>query len=305
MTRNDENAEDGLDPHVVAAAVADAVAEHDAWLRGWQRSMACGLTPGHEVLDENAHRSCRFGRWIEVRGGATAGDPVLGDLRRAHRQMHEAARAAAQHRSASGVAAPVDYDAAIAAADCFRHAARQVRENCGTPEDDTAPEYPLNDLQERLTMLGELERERERALRTGTELSLMMVRPEEMDEVKRVHGRAGLDRVVAGLATRLFGLLRPYDGIFRHGTADFIVCLPGTTAEQAASVADRLVDGISGISVLMPDNSEVSVRVTFGIAAIDTRSPVQETLERAMRAATEASGRTGTPVVVWAPERKN
>lgn len=294
-----------LDPHAVTAVVRDAIAEHEAWLSDWQRAMACGLTPADAELDMTSHRNCRFGHWIERNCGGLAGDTLLGKLDSAHREMHEAARRTAQSRRGDEPVGYAEYDAVMAAADLFRLAARRVDNAYSEPGDEAAPGDPLNELQGRLTMLGELERERDRALRTGIALSLMMVRPEGMEELERTHGRPGLDRVVAGVATRLFGLLRPYDGIFRHGMNDFVVCLPGTTSDQAAGIARRLLEVISGASVILPDDTELSIHAGFGIAAIDSRRPVQETLEHAVRAAGMASTRGAEPVVVWTPEREN
>lgn len=292
---------DGLDARTVAAAVSEALAEHEAWLREWQRAMACDLPLDRAMLDDTAHRSCRFGEWLERNDSG----PVLGKLRAVHRELHESARSAARSRTANAPLGRAEYDAVLAATDTFRATARGILEACGIRQDEALPDSNLDELQGRLTMLGELERERDRALRTGAAMALMMVRTEGMDELERTHGRPGLDRVVAGIATRLFGLLRPYDGIFRHGMNDFVVCLPGTNADQAAGIARRLIEVIRSASVKLPDDTEIPLRAGFGVAAIDPRRPVQETLEHAARAAGMAGARGGEPVVVWTPEREN
>lgn len=306
MTTNGENRGGRPEIRAVAAVVSDALFEHEAWLRGWQRTIACGLPAGGDVLDEETHLHCGLGRWLlKNGGGGTPGAELLRELDRAHRELHEAARHVARRSQADERIPAGEYDAVMDAATAFRDAARRIRDVHASSEGDEPSDDAMAELQGRLTMLSELERERDRALRTGTAMSLMMVRPEGMDEVESAYGNSGLDRVVASFATRLFGLLRPYDGIYRYGRNDFMVCLPGTTGDQARNVADRLIEVISGVSVVLPDDTELSLRAGFGIAAIDSRSPVQETLEHAVRASEMANSRGGDPVVVWTPGCEN
>lgn len=306
MTTNGGVATGELDPRDVDAAVAEAVAGHEAWLCRWQRAVACALPPHEDVLDEAAHRHCGLGRWLARRAGARLRDDgPLRELDRAHRDMHAAACTAARRLLAAERVPEAEYDAVIDAATRFREAARRVRSAYAGPDAESEPGDELSELRFRLTMLGELERERDRALRTGVPLSLMMMRPDGMDEVERIYGRAGLDSVLASFATRLFGMLRPYDGIYRYGDNDFVICLPGTTAGQAVGIARRLLAVVAGIPVILPDETECTVGAGFGVATADARISVQETLEHAVRAAEIVHRRGGDPVVLWTPECEN
>lgn len=304
MTMTDGTAFVPRDPRDVATALADALAEHEFWLRGWQRAMVCGLPVGADVIDADAHRRCRFGRWVAAgRSPGVQDGELLGQLEAAHREMHEAARAAARRAVAGrGVSAP-DYDAVMEAAEAFRKAAARLRDASAEPGEATAPAAGLAALQDRLTMFGELERERERTLRTGMPASLAMVCPRGFDEIEREHGADGLDRALGGLAFRLFALVRPYDGLYRYGRTELLLCLPGATTDDAAAAARRLLDGLRETPFAVSRDAEARLDGRVGVAAIDPHVSVQESVERAARAVAMAGDGGGKSIVVWSPDR--
>lgn len=306
MTVNGES--DGSGPKMNAdrSEFEAALAEHAAWLRGWQRAVACGFAFGDDVRDADAHLRCGVGRWLAARAGrAGVGGQMESAFGHAHRALHDAVREAADGLPAGARIAAGAYDAVMDAAAAMDELGNRIVGSRGGEAEDATTGGPLAELAGRLTMLSELERERDRALRTGSALSLMMIRPDGAGELERDHGQRGLDRLIASFATRLFGMLRPYDGIYRYGRSDFVVCLPGTAASHARRVAERLIQVVSGASTVLPDDSEFPLSAGFGIAEIDRHRPVQETLEHAVRAAVSANAEDSGPIVVWTPACEN
>ena len=291
----------------ISVAVAEALVEHERWLAALQRALVCGLPPEPLVVDEDAETRCRFGQWFERhrQSGILEGS-LFTQLGRVHCEVHEAARYLAG-KAADRERIPVDeYDALISAFESFAQAAARVQETHGRPEDlRVAEDEAIAELQSRMTMLSELERESERAARTGTPMCLLMVRPNGLGEIEAAYGNLGIDRLVAGLAARLYSHLRPYDAVYRYGRSEFLICLPGADSQQAFAVTKRLCDAVAQAPFALSESVETEVSARFGIAVSDRRAAVQEIMDRASRAANMAGARAGEQIVVWSAELEN
>ncbi|MEM6727159.1 MAG: diguanylate cyclase [Pseudomonadota bacterium] len=99
---------------------------------------------------------------------------------------------------------------------------------------------PLTGLFNRRYALPYLERMAENARRTRRQFSLMLL---DLDHFKRVNDAFGHgvgDTVLEEFAERLRGNLRSVDLVARLGGEEFLVAMPDTTLDQAASAAARL-----------------------------------------------------------------
>lgn len=289
------------DPRDIADAAADAVVEHEYWLQALYKAVLCGLPAGDPVLRDDAHLICRFGRWLHQHRIAGLLDGDLFDaLEQAHLQIHRAGRGIAL-TAAAGPVDPADYDSFIVAVNGFRQVALEVESAHGGSPDESAADDGLAALEGRLTMLRELERERDRAVRTAAPLSLVLVRPQGFAELESEFGRVGADRAVIGLAARLFAQLRPYDAVYRYDRTEFLISLPNTGPDQALIVVRRLAEAIEESPVSLSDSGTVTLHARFGIAMADSRCPVQETLDRAVRAVDSigADAAVDERVAVW------
>ena len=307
MTGNGGPSADRAGSRDISMAVADALAEHDRWLEALRRALICGLSPISAIIDEDQKTGCRFGRWFERHRGSglLEGDHFV-ELGRVHQEVHEAARYLVGKAAARERIPADEYDALIGAFDGFRKAAMHVQEIYGRPEDIlVAEDEAIAELQSRMTMLAELERESERAARTNTPMCLVMVRPNGLAEIEAEFGNLGIDRLVAGLAARLYSHLRPYDAVYRYGRSEFLICLPGTGTSQASAVTKRLCEAVEGSPFALSGSVETAVSARFGIAMSDPRAAVQEVLDRSSRAANMAGTGTGEQIVVWSAELEN
>lgn len=287
----------------IVLAVAEAVDEHDRWLRRWHRAALCGELPDPQIVDQNAHGLCNFGRWFERHSqtGLLSGDRFV-ELGRTHREVHEAARYLLE-KVGQGEPLPADeYNAMLGAFDSFRSVAERIQEDHGLPEDrEVSDDEEIAELQSRMTMLAELEREWERSTRTDTPMCLVMVRPNGLDEIERQYGNLGIDRLVAGLAARLYSHIRPYDAVYRYGRSEFLICLPGADAAKAGAVTSRLDEALDETPLALSEHVETEISARFGIAISDLRASVQEILDRASRAANMAGTAPGERVAIWSP----
>jgi diguanylate cyclase (GGDEF)-like protein len=291
----------------IPSAIADAIVEHESWLSAWQRAALCGLPPGDHVTGEDSHLTCRFGRWFQRHSATGMLDGKLfADLGRMHRETHEAG-CYLMGKLTAGEPVPADeYDAMMDVAGKFRKIAVRIQELHGLPEEGAVvSDDDLAELQSRLTMLSELEREWERSVRMAIPMSLIMVRPDGLGAIRQGFGQIGIDRVVASLAVRLFSHLRPYDSVYRYGRTEFLICVPGADRERAELVSSRLDELLSDEPVALSEDDESKVTARFGISLADPQSTVQEVLDRASRAANMAGSAEGERIVVWSAEMEN
>lgn len=288
----------------IPVAIADAIREHDSWLADWLRAALCGLPPGDRVTGENSHLTCHFGLWFRHhKGTGMLTGKLFNDLGAMHREVHEAARYLMGKLAAGKPVPPDEYDAMMDVAGKFRKIAVRIQDLHGRPEDAmVVADDDLAELQSRLTMLSELEREWERAVRTGSPMSLIMVRPCGLDAIGQTYGQIGIDRVIASLAARLFSHLRPYDSVFRYGRTEFLICVPGASREYAETIAMRLDELLVEDPIALSSDAESIVMARFGISLTDSKCPVQEVLDRASRAANMAGSAEGQRIVFWSAE---
>ena len=79
-----------------------------------------------------------------------------------------------------------------------------------------------------------------RAARSGEPLSLAMIDLDHFKHYNDTHGHLGGDALLREFAAAAAGCLREVDVLARWGGEEFVVALPGCTAQAAAVVADRI-----------------------------------------------------------------
>ncbi len=132
-----------------------------------------------------------------------------------------------------------------------------------------------------------------RAQRSEEPLTLVMI---DLDHFKRYNDRRGHpagDALLRGAAQAWRKQLRPTDMLVRYGGEEFTLVLPGTDADQAAQLVDRLRASV-------PDRQTFSA----GIATWDERETATEVLQRADQALLQAkkAGRNRTMVAGREPQ---
>jgi len=45
--------------------ISEAIKNHTIWLENINKSLICDKTPTETMIDEEAHRKCKFGKWLE------------------------------------------------------------------------------------------------------------------------------------------------------------------------------------------------------------------------------------------------
>jgi diguanylate cyclase (GGDEF)-like protein len=122
-----------------------------------------------------------------------------------------------------------------------------------------------------------------RARRQGTPITLLILDLDHFKAINDRHGHPAGDAVLVAVVERAQEIVRLPDLVGRFGGEEFVILLPGSTAEQAASVGERIRAAIADRPV--PASGEMlHVTASIGIAAF---GPDGETIESVIKAADE------------------
>lgn len=162
---------------------------------------------------------------------------------------------------------------------------------------------PLTGVRNRHDMMAELDVERERARRTATPCAIAMVDLDHFKALNDAHGHVGGDQVLRKVAGLFAEHLRPYDMVYRYGGEEFLLCLPNTDVQTAATVLDRLRIQISKTPVsCAKDGSDVFITASFGVTEIDTVEHIVKSIEQADTALYDIKDAGRNAVGAWHPK---
>jgi diguanylate cyclase (GGDEF)-like protein len=140
---------------------------------------------------------------------------------------------------------------------------------------------------------GTLEYEIDRARRTERPLSLLAIRPDELDFLAAAGGEA-FSRLIDLLDEAIEATLRTIDVVSRAGAARFEVVLPETGPEGARTVAERIRLRIDSTRPELSPGRPVGISVSIGVAVYpaDGSDDVElaAAADRAMNRAAELGG---------------
>lgn len=291
-----------FDSGEVLRSIDAAIDENAVWLQQWHRAIICGEEPDRRVVSEYAQFLSHFGSWMDLnRGRGLLDQSAFRELGRIHEEMHEFGRFLAI-KSAEGKPIPVvEYDAFTEKVQNFNQRARRIRDafRKATAELDT-----LTGLHNRQTMMGVLEREQERALRSGAPCCIVLADIDHFKSVNDTHGHVAGDHVLRTVAARFLAKLRPYDEIFRYGGEEFLICLPGADGPAASEIIGRLRLSLADTPVALQDNTLLPLTASFGLCPVEAGVALKQTIEHADQALYEAKRNGRNRLVVWPGEAR-
>ncbi len=107
------------------------------------------------------------------------------------------------------------------------------------------------------------------AQRAGQPVALLLADIDHFKRVNDTYGHLAGDEVLAQTATALVQNVRAGDVLGRFGGEEFVVLLPGADGREACSIAERLRERVSVISLPVA-GALVTVTVSIGVAALGT-----------------------------------
>lgn len=136
---------------------------------------------------------------------------------------------------------------------------------------------PLTKAYNRRYMTQKLQEEIERARRHKTIFSIVMLDIDHFKKVNDCFGHNAGDIVLQSMVEMIQKRLRKIDVLARWGGEEFLILLPGTSLENAVSVAEELRERLS--RMIIPDAKTVTA--SFGAAAFSDGDTVDTLVLRA------------------------
>lgn len=285
----------------ILRVLEDADAEVAEWLRRWHRAVLAKTTPlPKDLVSENAHFLTHFGSWYDLhKEDGLVDQTAFHSLAEAHKRMYEHGRWLATRAAKDTRVPPEEYDAFVDKVDAFAAHAKRLGKafRAALAELD-----PLTGVQNRQSMLAELERERSRSRRSKQPCCLALGDLDHFKKVNDTYGHVVGDQVLAAAAEIFLSGLRPYDALFRYGGEEFLFCLPDTTPEQAIVALDRLRERLDERPIQLAGGKTLPITASFGIAALTPDASVEEVIARADAALYQAKDHGRNRIEVWRGE---
>jgi diguanylate cyclase (GGDEF)-like protein len=142
----------------------------------------------------------------------------------------------------------------------------------------------LTGLWNRPAILEILEREMNRAHREGAQLAVVLADLDHFKQINDTYGHLAGDAILRAAARRMVENIRPYDFIGRYGGEEFLIILPGLSAEEPFSRLTQLHQAMSE-KLFLYEGKSFTITSSFGVTSIDA---AMMTIEDMVRCADEA-----------------
>ncbi len=139
------------------------------------------------------------------------------------------------------------------------------------------------DLKERL------QEEINRAERHETQLSCLLVRIGNLEELAREHGEELSEETLAYVARTLAAQVRGFDRVGRPADGELLLILPGADGPRGEIVARRVLERLRTIKV-EAEGARRPLRISVGLAAWHENLGAEELMEQARLAARRGNG---------------
>lgn len=142
---------------------------------------------------------------------------------------------------------------------------------------------------------GELERSR----RASSPLSLIALDIDNFQTINDKFGAKVGDDVLQAVARSIREKSRPYDCIGRWTGDEFVIALPSVIGADAEKVAERIIAGVRGTHIEVPNEAPLNVKVSAGVASImriTSSAEVEPIIQSARQAVTRAKEAGGNQV---------
>ncbi|WP_297018568.1 diguanylate cyclase [Thalassospira sp.] len=280
----------------ILAELEKALGEHIALLLRWNRKLALPDSPVDTDADDDDH-DCDFGAWYALnRHNRLIDQPAMHALATTHQQLHDSAKRLLSAREVDGEVDSAEFDMMALRAESFFAQLRRLERAFRTARSDVDP---LTGTYNRQTMMGDLNAERERAIRTEVPTAIALVDLDHFKSVNDTYGHQAGDMVLQSVAGILQSHVRPFDKVYRYGGEEFLICLPNADMKQCARVLERLRRVIEASPVTVSDDPILPVTASIGAAPMTKSRTTEQIIEKADKALYAAKEGGRNRVRVW------
>ncbi|MBG9799989.1 GGDEF domain-containing response regulator [Brevibacillus laterosporus] len=147
---------------------------------------------------------------------------------------------------------------------------------------------PLTGVNNRRYFDHQLQVELAQTRRKQEPISIAFIDIDYFKKINDIYGHHIGDLVLQGLGRIIQQNLRATDLLARYGGEEFVIAFPGTSAEQATMVLERIRDQLQQAPVVQIDGQDFHITFSAGVADWDKMMPNQKWLEQADQAMYEA-----------------
>lgn len=130
--------------------------------------------------------------------------------------------------------------------------------------------------------------ELERARRVLEPLSVIFLDLDEFKSINDTYGHLAGDEALKLVAQTIKERCRTYDGIGRWAGDEFLVVLPGIALDDALKTAKRILGGIAGTPLALPNGGMFHITASAGVTTLNQTSHSQTFLDDLIQKADEA-----------------
>jgi len=124
----------------------------------------------------------------------------------------------------------------------------------------------LTEVANRQALLTRLDEEIERATRYGHQLSIAMIDIDHFKRLNDTYGHLAGDQVLHQIAQTIQRSVRRVDIVGRYGGEEFLIILPETDIDAAASIAEKVRRLVGSDKIRLDDGTTVGVTLSSGVA---------------------------------------
>jgi len=130
--------------------------------------------------------------------------------------------------------------------------------------------------------------ELERARRVFEPLSVIFLDLDNLKKINDEYGHLLGDEALKLVAQTIKERCRAYDGIGRWAGDEFLIVLPGISPEDAVSATKRILKGIHGTPLALPDGGTCTLSASAGVTTLTRTSHAKTLLDDMIQKADEA-----------------
>lgn len=263
-----------------AAELDAAMQSHLEWSRRILRCAVLKISPGKDVMREDAHQLCRFGQWFEQ--SRFIFEALDADKTRSveinHRAMHDAIR-----QICECILTDVACDESCLSSfettqtlliDGLAHF-KTLATQLGSQVD------PLTRLPMRHRLEHNFHTFTKRAYREGNVPAVLLVDADHFKLINDEYGHHSGDIVLRELAGCLQHAIRESDQAYRYGGEEFLLLLELHNADDIGIAAQRVIDAVHDLGVILPDGITIRPTVTLGAALVSEGESLNRVIQHA------------------------
>ena len=158
---------------------------------------------------------------------------------------------------------------------------------------------PLTGFMGRMAFLRQSGGELERSRRSSLPISFIGLDIDNFKQINDTFGSEIGDQVLLAVSQTIREKSRPYDCIGRWSGDEFVLVLAGVIGADAEKVAERVIAGVRGTRIEVPNEPPLNVKISAGIASvarISTSIEVEPLIQHARQAMARAKDAGGNQI---------